>query len=161
MVGGGRGRSASTAWGLVRTCLAQGGASHLDRDAPRIESHRMHAITFTLPLADLTVDLTALGRAYDNLGQRGFFGTGQTVNCAVDLTGIPTEVSSAGNERWVGVSLRFRRAHVGATSGLRSRALEAMLRAAGFEGVRFVTVCRAVKEGCEPPFFLAMASKSG
>jgi hypothetical protein len=55
------------------------------------------------PLADLTIDLTAPGRAYDNLGQRVFFGTGQTVNCAVDLTGIPTDVSSAGNARWVAV----------------------------------------------------------
>lgn len=61
------------------------------------------------PVADLTIDLTAPGRAYDNLGQRIFFGTGQTVDCAVDRVGIPTDVSSAGNERWLGVFLRFRR----------------------------------------------------
>ncbi len=61
------------------------------------------------PVADLSVELTAPGRAYDHLGQRIFFGTGQTVNCAVDLSGIPTDVSSAGNERWLGVFLRFRR----------------------------------------------------
>ena len=47
------------------------------------------------PIADLTIDLSAPGRAYDRIGQRVFFGTGQTVNLAVDFTGIPTEVSSA------------------------------------------------------------------
>ena len=47
------------------------------------------------PVPNLTVDLTAPTRAYDNLGQRIFFGTGQVVDCSVDLTGIPTEVSSA------------------------------------------------------------------
>lgn len=61
------------------------------------------------PVADLTVDLTAPTRAYDNLGQRMFFGTGQTVDCAVDLVGIPTDVTTAGNERWLGIFLRFRR----------------------------------------------------
>lgn len=61
------------------------------------------------PVADLSIDLTAPGRAYDHLGQRIFFGTGQTVNCTVDLSGIPTDVGSAGNERWMGVYLRFRR----------------------------------------------------
>jgi hypothetical protein len=61
------------------------------------------------PLADLTLDLTGSARAYDRLGQRIFFGTGQRVNLAVDLTGIPTEVPLAGQERWVGVFLRFKR----------------------------------------------------
>ena len=61
------------------------------------------------PVADLSVDLTAPGRAYDNLGQRIFFGTGQTVDCSVDLAGIPTDVATAGNERWLGVFLRFNR----------------------------------------------------
>ena len=61
------------------------------------------------PVADLSIDLTAPGRAYDHLGQRIFFGTGQTVDCSVDLSGIPTDVGSAGNERWLGVFLRFRR----------------------------------------------------
>ncbi|WP_426747448.1 hypothetical protein VZQ01_08225 [Myxococcus faecalis] len=59
------------------------------------------------PVPNLTVDLTAPGRAYDNLGQRIFFGTGQTVDCAVDLSGIPTDVSTSGSERWVGIFLRF------------------------------------------------------
>jgi hypothetical protein len=61
------------------------------------------------PVPDLTVDLTAPGRAYDRLGQRIFFGTGQQVDCAVDENGIPTEVSGAGRERWLGVFLRFDR----------------------------------------------------
>jgi hypothetical protein len=61
------------------------------------------------PIADLTIDLTAPGRAYDRLGQRIFFGSGQTVNLAVDSTGIPTDVSTVGQERWVGVFLRFHR----------------------------------------------------
>ncbi len=61
------------------------------------------------PVPDLTIDLTAPGRAYDNLGQRIFFGTGQTVDCAVDFAGIPTEVPSAGQERWLGIFLKFDR----------------------------------------------------
>jgi hypothetical protein len=61
------------------------------------------------PVPDLSIDLTAPARAYDNLGQRLFFGTGQTLDCSVDLSGIPTDVSSAGNERWLGVFLRFKR----------------------------------------------------
>lgn len=61
------------------------------------------------PVPDLSIDLTAPARAYDNLGQRLFFGTGQTVSCAADLSGIPTDVSTAGNERWLGVFLRFKR----------------------------------------------------
>ncbi len=61
------------------------------------------------PVANLTIDLVAPGRAYDHLGQRIFFGSDQNVDCSVDLSGIPTEVSSAGNERWMGVFLRFDR----------------------------------------------------
>ncbi|ADO70293.1 hypothetical protein [Stigmatella aurantiaca] len=61
------------------------------------------------PVPNLSVDLTAPARAYDNLGQRIFFGTGQTVDCAVDMSGIPTDVSTASNERWVGIFLRFTR----------------------------------------------------
>ena len=61
------------------------------------------------PVPDLTIDLTAPGRASDNLGQRVFFGTGQTVDCAVDFAGIPTEVPSAGQERWLGIFLKFDR----------------------------------------------------
>lgn len=61
------------------------------------------------PVADLTIDLTAPGRAYDRIGQRIFFGTGQRVDCSVDLSGIPTEVTVAGKERWLAVFLRFDR----------------------------------------------------
>ena len=61
------------------------------------------------PVPDLTIDLTAPGRAYDNLGQRIFFGTGQTVDCSVDHAGLPTEVPLAGQERWLGVFVRFER----------------------------------------------------
>ncbi|MFH0900563.1 MAG: hypothetical protein V2A73_08030, partial [Pseudomonadota bacterium] len=62
-----------------------------------------------LPVPDLTIDLTAPGRAYDRIGQRIFFGTGQRVDCAVDHSGIPTGVTVAGKERWLGVFLRFDR----------------------------------------------------
>ncbi len=61
------------------------------------------------PVADLTIDLTAPARAYDALGQRVAFGTGQRVDCAVDSNGIPTEISTAGQERWLGVFLKFDR----------------------------------------------------
>ncbi|GMV43549.1 MAG: hypothetical protein AMXMBFR64_52650 [Myxococcales bacterium] len=61
------------------------------------------------PVPDLTIDLTAPGRAYDNLGQRIFFGSGQTVDCSVDHAGIPTSLPVAGQERWLGVFLRFER----------------------------------------------------
>ncbi|MFH0899617.1 MAG: hypothetical protein V2A73_03185, partial [Pseudomonadota bacterium] len=61
------------------------------------------------PVADLTIDLAAPARAYDRLGQRIFFGTGQRVDCTVDGSGIPTEVMVAGNERWLAVSLKFDR----------------------------------------------------
>lgn len=61
------------------------------------------------PIADLTIDLSAPGRAYDRLGQRIFFGTGQRVDVSVDSTGIPTQVTTVGQERWVGVYLRFKR----------------------------------------------------
>ncbi|HEU4407115.1 MAG TPA: hypothetical protein VFS43_17735 [Polyangiaceae bacterium] len=61
------------------------------------------------PLPGLSVDLTAPARAYDRAGQRVFFGTGQTVDCSVDHNGLPTEVTAAGNERWLSVFLRFSR----------------------------------------------------
>lgn len=61
------------------------------------------------PVADLTVDLAAPARAYDRLGQRIFFGTGQRVDCSTDHAGLPTEILSAVEERWVGVFLRFHR----------------------------------------------------
>jgi hypothetical protein len=61
------------------------------------------------PVADLTIDLTAGGRAYDRLGQRIYFGTGQRVDCAVDSAGVPTDVKAQGSERSLGVFLRFSR----------------------------------------------------
>ncbi len=61
------------------------------------------------PVPDLTVDLTSPTRAYDRLGQRIFIGTDQTVDCSVDLVGIPTAVATPGNERWLALFLRFDR----------------------------------------------------
>ncbi len=61
------------------------------------------------PVADLTIDLTPPGRAYDHVGRRIFFGSEQRVDCVIDHTGIPTDVSTAGNERWLGVFLKFDR----------------------------------------------------
>lgn len=61
------------------------------------------------PIPNLTVDLTGPGRSYDRLGQRIYFGADQNVNCSVDFTGIPTDVSTSGNERWLGIFLRFDR----------------------------------------------------
>jgi hypothetical protein len=61
------------------------------------------------PVPDLTVDLTAPGRAYDRLGRRVFVAAGQTVDVSRDVNGLPTEVVQAGQERWIGVYLRFAR----------------------------------------------------
>ncbi len=61
------------------------------------------------PVPDISIDLTAPARSYDNLGRRIFFGTGQTVDCSVDHAGIPTDVPSVGEERWLGIFLRFER----------------------------------------------------
>ncbi|MCU0692807.1 MAG: hypothetical protein MUF54_15510 [Polyangiaceae bacterium] len=61
------------------------------------------------PIADLSIDLSAPGCGYDRVGQRLFFGTGQTVHLATDSTGIPTEVAASTHERWLGVFLRFKR----------------------------------------------------
>jgi hypothetical protein len=61
------------------------------------------------PIPDLSIDLAAPGRAYDRIGRRIFFGVGQTVSCAQDSLGISTEVLTAGNERWLGVFMRFDR----------------------------------------------------
>ena len=61
------------------------------------------------PVPDLSIDLTAPLRAYDRLGQRIAFGTGQRVDLSVDHSGIPTDVRSASNERWLAVFVRFDR----------------------------------------------------
>lgn len=62
------------------------------------------------PLADLSVDVSSPGTAYDRLGRRIFVDTDQTIDCSVDHQGIPTAVQTAGNERWLGVFVRFERA---------------------------------------------------
>jgi hypothetical protein len=61
------------------------------------------------PVADLTVDLTAPGRAYDRLGRRVFIAAGQRVDVSRDLNNLPTQVPQAGQERWVGIYIRFSR----------------------------------------------------
>lgn len=61
------------------------------------------------PVADLSIDVTAPGRAYDRHGRRLFVGGPTTVDISIDASGAPTEVTVAGNERWVSVFLRFAR----------------------------------------------------
>lgn len=61
------------------------------------------------PVADLTIHLSAPAVGYDRLGQRIFFGTEQRVDCSSDDAGLPTAVTAAGKERWLGVFLRFDR----------------------------------------------------
>lgn len=51
------------------------------------------------PVPDLSIDLTAPARAYDRLGQRIHFGSGQTIDCTADFSGIPTDVPDATQER--------------------------------------------------------------
>lgn len=58
---------------------------------------------------DLTVDLTAPGRAYDQLGQRIFFGTLQNVDLSTDLNGVSTAVQTGGNEKIVSLFIKFDR----------------------------------------------------
>src|SRR5687768_1459215 len=57
------------------------------------------------PVPNLSIDLTAPARAYDALGRRVTFAVPQTVDCTVDLSGIPTDVAVATNERWLSVFL--------------------------------------------------------
>jgi len=59
---------------------------------------------------DLSVDLTAPGRAYDQLGRRIFFGTAQNVDVSTDLNGVSTAVETSGNEKIVSVFIKFDRA---------------------------------------------------
>lgn len=59
------------------------------------------------PLPDLSIDLTAPGRAYDRAGRRVYLPAQVTVNLSVDSTGVPTEVLVPGQERWLSVFLRF------------------------------------------------------
>lgn len=62
------------------------------------------------PVPDLSIDVTAPGRAYDRLGRRIFIATQQVVDCAVDELGLPTAVTTEAHGRWLSVSVRFDRA---------------------------------------------------
>lgn len=61
------------------------------------------------PVPNLSIGLTAPGRAYDRLGRRVFLAAGTTVDCSKDLNGTPTEVVAPNAERWLSVFLRFAR----------------------------------------------------
>jgi hypothetical protein len=62
------------------------------------------------PVPDLRIDITGPARAYDRLGRRIFVPVHTTVSLERDLNGLPTQVVTAGNERWLGVYMRFSRA---------------------------------------------------
>jgi hypothetical protein len=61
------------------------------------------------PFPDLRIGITGPTRAYDRLGRRVFIPVAQTVDCARDLSGLPTEVMTPGNERWLSIFIRFNR----------------------------------------------------
>jgi len=61
------------------------------------------------PVPNLTIDLDGPARAYDGLGRRVFIGTDQVVDCSEDLLGVPTQVETPGNERYISVFARFAR----------------------------------------------------
>jgi hypothetical protein len=61
------------------------------------------------PVPDISLDLTAPGRCYDQLGQRIFFGTGQNVDLSVDLNAVSTAVQTPGNEKWISLFVKFER----------------------------------------------------
>ena len=58
---------------------------------------------------DLSVDLTAPGRAYDRLGRRIFYGTAQNVDLSTDVNGVATAVQGEGNEKIVSLYIQFDR----------------------------------------------------
>ena len=58
---------------------------------------------------DLTLDVTAPGLAYDQLGQRIYFGTAQNVDLSTDLNGVSTDVQNPGNEKIVSLFVKFSR----------------------------------------------------
>ncbi len=68
------------------------------------------AVTQHAPVANLTLDLTAPGIAYDPSGQRIFFATPQTADLSVDENGVSTAVSAAGKEKVVSLYAKFDRA---------------------------------------------------
>jgi hypothetical protein len=61
------------------------------------------------PFPDLRIGITGPTRAYDRLGRRVFIPVAQTVDCSRDLSSLPTEVMTPGNERWLSVFIRFNR----------------------------------------------------
>ena len=83
--------------------------SQVAPQSPRILRLLLVATIEHSPVADLSLDLTSPTRAYDRLGQRIFIGTDSTVDCSADLVGIPTSVTTTGNERWLAVFVRFAR----------------------------------------------------
>jgi hypothetical protein len=60
-------------------------------------------------VADLSVDLTAPGRAYDRLGHRIFYGTAQNFDLSTDVNGVSTAVQGEGNEKIVSLFIQFDR----------------------------------------------------
>lgn len=62
------------------------------------------------PVADLSVDVSGPGMAFDSSGQRIFFSALQNVSVATDDGGISTAVSTTGQEKIVSLFLKFDRA---------------------------------------------------
>lgn len=66
-------------------------------------------ITENSPTPDLTVNASA-GVAYDNDGQRmALTGVLTNIDCSMDEYGVSTTVTSALNERWISIFVRFER----------------------------------------------------
>ena len=61
------------------------------------------------PVPDLSVDVSTPLVAYNQRGERIFIGTDLNLDLSVTSLGIPTEVNTPGNERWVAVFVRFTR----------------------------------------------------
>jgi hypothetical protein len=68
------------------------------------------AVTEKAGTPDLTVDVSAGGLVYDQLGRRINNVALQNVNVAVDSSGASTSVAGGGNEKWVSVSIRYKKA---------------------------------------------------
>lgn len=91
---------------------------------------------------DFSVDLTAPGRAYDQLGRRIFFGAAQNVDLSTDLNGVPTAVQTEGSERIVSLFVTFDRL----LSDPRTDGNSQQVFFRRDEGFRFV-----VRQGAEAP----------
>ncbi|WP_428263469.1 hypothetical protein [Haliangium sp.] len=91
---------------------------------------------------DLSIALTAPGRAYDQRGRRIFFGSAQVVDLSVDLNGVPTTVPTEGHERIVSLFVAFDRR----LSDLRTDGNSQQVFFRRDEGFRFV-----VRQGAEAP----------